>query len=952
MKQRTHLFSLTLTAVGLLILLAFALRTYHLDHFSFWIDEALTPLRASQNVGDIIAGRTFIQEAVSQDTHPPLYYLIVYITRQLWGDSDFAYRYVSLLMGVLLVPVLFQLGRALFGRRAGLLAALLAAINPLYIWYSQEARMYTLLVLLGALATYLLVRALNMAWAKARPSSRLAPRTLIHWFGLYLLVAGLTLYTHYTAVFLIATHALFWGWLLWQNGYKKLIVVGLGLTILAALPLIPLTLPRLFTGVESGYEYRSPLVMFNDVIGGFSMGVTAPEPRWVRDWLWWGYLLLLGWGAWATARRYTHGRVKLLLLLGYLFATVAGLALGSLLKPMYQGVRHIMLGSPAFLLLLTAGLAVGSRPVSTLQQRRAFALRAVGLGIVLLGSLGAVWNLYTNPAVGKDDLRAVVAYIEREAAPGDLVLYNDTILMLAHWHYATRDDVTVTAVPVYPHAIRPETPTILAELAAQHERIWFLPPVPNDGRDPDHFVRGWVAEHLHRIDSYSFTAKSTELKVEAYRVSNTAVLPTATPPTFQPLDLTFDPLPHLVGFAPGQQTENRLWFDLFWRGQQAPAADQRLIFTLLGPDGAEWVRESEPLWLAAASELWPTAENLARTSYRLTLPPGLPAGSYTLHAQGWDEGRGVALGGAQWLSSIEISGQTWDELPRTGLVFADDALHLLAVTPYDTAVKPGNTLLVLLLWAGDENESGQLPTAVRYDVQLVDADGLVIDDFRSQPGANWLNRWSPRALVGEFLAVNVPSDTRPGRYDLRWRVVETEGENVLFARPWWQPAWLGQEWATLGQIEVEPWPFLSEDEATAVAHPVNAQFDQFATLRGYDLTQTDEKLDITLQWRTDNTPLADYFVFVHLSDPTTGQPIRQRDWLPVNGLRPTAGWRPGEILLDPHTLDLRDVPSGTYQLNVGLYLPDSFERPLVTQNGQELPHRQITLREITVFNEQ
>ncbi|MCA9979425.1 MAG: glycosyltransferase family 39 protein, partial [Anaerolineales bacterium] len=119
MKQKIW----TLTAVCLLTLLAFALRAHHLDHFSFWIDEALTPLRTGQNMGDIIAGRTFIQEAISQDTHPPFYYLLVYITRRLWGESDYAYRYFSLLMGVLLVPLLFQLGRALFGRRAGLMAA-------------------------------------------------------------------------------------------------------------------------------------------------------------------------------------------------------------------------------------------------------------------------------------------------------------------------------------------------------------------------------------------------------------------------------------------------------------------------------------------------------------------------------------------------------------------------------------------------------------------------------------------------------------------------------------------------------------------------------------------------------------------------------------------------------------------------------------------------------------
>lgn len=943
MKQKIW----TLTAVCLFILLAALLRAYHLDHFSFWIDEALTPLRASQNVGDIVAGRTFIQEAVSQDTHPPFYYLIVYITRQLWGDSDYAYRYVSLLMGVLLVPVMFQLGRSLLGRWGGLTAALLVAINPLYVWYSQEARMYTLLVLLGALSTYILVRALtsyeltteSAENAEEKRATSLAP--LLRWFGLYVLVAGLTLYTHYTAVFLIAIHALFWAWILWQLGYKKLILAGIGLAILAALPLIPLTVPRLFTGAESGYTYRSPLVLLNDVIGGFSMGVTAPSPTWLRDLLWWGYLLLLGWGAWATTR-YKHGRVKLLLLLGYLLATVIGLALGSLLKPMYQGVRHIMLGSPAFLLLLTAGIA-SSPQLYSHKRRLKPLLRAVqiaGWTIILLGSLGAVWNLYTNPAVAKDDLRAVVAYLEREAAPGDLILYNDAILMLAHWHYATRDDVAVTAVPIYPHAIRPETPQILADLAAQHERIWFLPPVPNDGRDPNHFVRAWVAENLHQFDTYSFTARSTNLKVDGYRTGNTAVVE-------QSVDITFDNLPSLVGYSPTAQTDTRLWFDLFWQGTE-PTPEQRLIFTLVGPDGWAWTGASQQIWLG--TEMWPGGDELVRTTHRLRLPEGLPAGTYDLRVQGWDDGRDVALGEVQTIAQVDISGTTWTEAPREGLIFGD-GLHLVRVTPYDTAVKPGNNVPINLLWAGDENRTDWLPTAVRYDVQLVAPDGTVIDEFRSQPGANWLDVWPSHALVGEFLALQLPSEAAPGTYTLRWRVVLTNGEYVVYGREWWQPSLWEQEWLELGQLEVEPWPFVGEAEATAVETPVNAQFDQFATLLGYDLSQTDEQLDITLQWRADETTPTNYFVFVHLIDPATGQPIRQRDWTPVEGLRPTAGWRTGEILFDPHTLDLTNLPPGTYQLNVGLYVPGTFERPLVTQNGQELPNRQVTLRELVVSNE-
>jgi uncharacterized membrane protein len=338
-----------LTAV---ILLAFALRLHQLEQFSFWIDEALTPLRTAQGVGDIIAGRTFIQEAVSQDTHPPLYYLLVKATRALWGESDFAYRYFSVLWGILLVPLLAQFGRRLApqqGWRVGGWAAVLIAINPLHVWYAQEARMYTLLVFWGAAMSYVLWRALQRP-----PHGRDLGRAL----ALYALCAFLTLYTHYTAIFLIAVQLLLWAWVLWQAGYKRLIGAGVAAVLLALIPLVPLALPRLFTGAEAGYTYLSPLIMLSDLVGGFSMGVTAPPIDWLRNLLWWGMAAVLALGLWQAGRG-ANGRARFLLLASYLTITLIGLALGSLLKPMYQGVRHIMLGSPAFVLLAALALQGG-----------------------------------------------------------------------------------------------------------------------------------------------------------------------------------------------------------------------------------------------------------------------------------------------------------------------------------------------------------------------------------------------------------------------------------------------------------------------------------------------------------------------------------------------------------------------------------------------------------------
>ena len=155
-----------------LLLLGFWLRVHNLDAFSFWTDEGLTPARSGYPVAQILRNEIVIQGYVSTDTHPPLYYLIIHVTRQLFGLSDFAFRYPSVLFGVLLIPLLYQFGRRLvpsplgrgLGRGSlplGLLVALLTTVNPLQVYYSQEARMYTLLVLLATGMSYVLWLALG-----------------------------------------------------------------------------------------------------------------------------------------------------------------------------------------------------------------------------------------------------------------------------------------------------------------------------------------------------------------------------------------------------------------------------------------------------------------------------------------------------------------------------------------------------------------------------------------------------------------------------------------------------------------------------------------------------------------------------------------------------------------------------------------------------------------------
>ena len=137
--------------------LALAVRLVGLSGKSLWVDEADSFYFASQAFADILSRLC--------DPHPPGYYLLLR-SFLAFGHSEFWVRLPSTIAGVLTVPLLAALGRELgvahgapgLDRRTGVLASLLLAVAPLHVWYSQEARMYSLVTFLGVCAVYFALR--------------------------------------------------------------------------------------------------------------------------------------------------------------------------------------------------------------------------------------------------------------------------------------------------------------------------------------------------------------------------------------------------------------------------------------------------------------------------------------------------------------------------------------------------------------------------------------------------------------------------------------------------------------------------------------------------------------------------------------------------------------------------------------------------------------------------
>src|SRR3984893_6152860 len=137
-----------------LTLLAAALRLSTLGLQSFWYDEAFTPVHVLHTG----LGAT-LRAVVHTENSPPLWYLIAWADVRLLGDGEVALRLPSALAGVATVAVAWGIGEQLAGRRSALIAATLTAVNPLFVWFSQEARVYALFTLTGGLALLYFLRA-------------------------------------------------------------------------------------------------------------------------------------------------------------------------------------------------------------------------------------------------------------------------------------------------------------------------------------------------------------------------------------------------------------------------------------------------------------------------------------------------------------------------------------------------------------------------------------------------------------------------------------------------------------------------------------------------------------------------------------------------------------------------------------------------------------------------
>jgi len=135
-----------------ILILATFLRFLNLGE-SLWLDEATSGLVVRNfDLGGIL------HQFLPGDFHPPLYYFTLKAWSELFGTSEVALRALSLLFGTLSVWLLYKLVSSIYSKSTALLAALFLAINPLHVYYSIEARMYSMLTFLVILSFWFFIK--------------------------------------------------------------------------------------------------------------------------------------------------------------------------------------------------------------------------------------------------------------------------------------------------------------------------------------------------------------------------------------------------------------------------------------------------------------------------------------------------------------------------------------------------------------------------------------------------------------------------------------------------------------------------------------------------------------------------------------------------------------------------------------------------------------------------
>jgi mannosyltransferase len=386
-----------LLVLGALVLVAAALRFYRIGT-PLWYDEIVTVVESV---------RAPLAETVTRfpgDNHHPLYSVLAHISLLAFGEEAWALRLPAALFGVATVPLLYVVGRCVTDRVEAAAAALILTVSYHHIWFSQNARGYTIVLFSVLLSTYALLR-----WLDERKRSLLV---------LFAVSTALGAYAHLTTVLVAVGQAaaVATAWLAhdragrrpadWTSG-AAVFAAAAALTILAYAPMLADVGAVMTSGESSGGAVATLAWTARAVLLGLQVGFGTLAAVALGG-------LVIGAGVVSYFRQ--RPLIALLFILPVAVTVAAALVLDRPVRPRF------LLFAVGFALLFTCR---GAAAIGEAVGRRSAGSRVRVASVMLVTAAAVVLSVRSLPygyRFPKQDYQQAVTFVERSMAPGDVAV--------------------------------------------------------------------------------------------------------------------------------------------------------------------------------------------------------------------------------------------------------------------------------------------------------------------------------------------------------------------------------------------------------------------------------------------------------------------------------------------------------------------------------------------------
>ncbi len=532
--------------------------------------------------------------------------------------------------------------------------------------------------------------------------------------------------------------------------------------------------------------------------------------------------------------------------------------------------------------------------------------------------------------------RELIAYLESQARPDDIVLLDATSPFVKHYqgplsYYVILDSQSWT-----------EMADRLTE-SASPQRLWYVAyPGSNAG--------SWIS---YQLNTHALLIKQEALPhatVSGYLLTSPPALDSS--PIKVQSDVNFGNLLRLTGYGFTEDVveyRKSLGVTLHWQAQRGMEENYALSVRLVDGEGHLWAQEDK--WLLSLSGLPTSAWEAGETSegrYLLSIPPGVPPGRYQVKAIVYqtdtlervailDEG-GRPAGMDYTLRTISVASPTVpptiEELaiPHALSYDFNSQVELLGYGLSADEVGSGDTLGLTLFWRA---------------LRPMEQDYGLLIELRDEAGGTWMaaklrvpnasyptSRWQPGEILCAPYDLLIDAAVLPGPYGLFVNLLDGDGRRLI------------EEGFSLTELSIEGREHLFA--VPEVRFPLWADIAHRAALLGYDLDWTSVEpggvLHLTLYWQTLARMETSYTVFTHLLD-AEGRVRGQKDSIPCGGACPTTSWLEGEVIVDRYEIVANpDGPPGEYQIEVGMYDAKTGERlPVFNEKGERLPEDRVLL---------